>query len=306
MTSPARTATVPSLLDRDCLPWRLYAKAKRLGTWDPAAIDMDADRERWTLLTEREQALIVRLCAHFFGGEAAVAEDLVPFFVAIGRDGARVEDGLFLATYLFEEAKHVEFFDRALSEVMGVPDPAAAVPRGPAYEELFGERLPRAMSALLAPDAGMPERIRAGATYQLIVEGTLAETGYHGLREVFARAGDRPGVPADEALLPGLAEGFRLIQRDESRHLAWGLYELDRLIRSDPAGWDVLETELTELLPLAIGVVEELLGPFTDHPDGVPFGLDPQDFVDYAQQQLMQRIGALQDAHDGRPSRFES
>jgi ribonucleoside-diphosphate reductase beta chain len=306
MTIPARTTTVPSLLDRSGLPWRLYDKAKRLGTWDPATVDMAADRERWQTLNSREQALIVRLCAHFFGGEAAVAEDLVPFLVAIGRDGGRVEDGLYLATYLFEEAKHVEFFDRALSEVMGATDPAAAVPRGPAYEELFGERLPRAMAALLAPDAGMPERVRAGAVYQLIVEGTLAETGYHGLREVFASAGDRPGIPDGEPLLPGLAEGFRLIQRDESRHLAWGLYELDRLIRSEPAAWDVLEDELTTLLPLAVGVVQELLGPFVDHPDGVPFGLDPQAFVDYAQHQLMLRIGALQDARDGRPSRFEA
>ena len=162
------------------------------------------------------------------------------------------------------------------------------------------------MGALLDPGGGTAERIRAGATYQLIVEGTLAETGYHGLREVLAGAGGRDGVPEGEALLPGIEEGFRLVQRDESRHLAWGLYELDRLIRSDAGAWAVLEGELAELLPLAVGVVQELLEPFVDHPDGVPFGLDPQDFVDYAQQQLMHRIAALEAARDGEPSRFEA
>ena len=39
-------------LDRDSPAFRLYQKAKRLGTWDPAAIDFSTDREQWPALTD--------------------------------------------------------------------------------------------------------------------------------------------------------------------------------------------------------------------------------------------------------------
>jgi ribonucleoside-diphosphate reductase beta chain len=46
-------------LDRDSPAFRLYQKAKRLGTWDPAAIDFSIDFS-WPALTEAEQDLLLR------------------------------------------------------------------------------------------------------------------------------------------------------------------------------------------------------------------------------------------------------
>ena len=43
---------------RDSFPLRLYGKAKRLGGWDPAAIDLTRDREDWAALGELERALV--------------------------------------------------------------------------------------------------------------------------------------------------------------------------------------------------------------------------------------------------------
>ena len=37
---------------RDCFPLRLYQKAKRLGTWDPASCDFTQDRKDWETLDD--------------------------------------------------------------------------------------------------------------------------------------------------------------------------------------------------------------------------------------------------------------
>jgi len=41
---PARTGT----LRHDAVPMRLYHEAKRLGAWDPQALDLSRDAEDWS------------------------------------------------------------------------------------------------------------------------------------------------------------------------------------------------------------------------------------------------------------------
>lgn len=81
------------------------------------------------------------------------------------------------------------------------------------------ERIPEAETDGGAPGA----QVVASTTYNMVVEGTLAETGYHALYEVLDGRG----------ILPALREGVGLLQRDESRHIAYGVYLLTRLIRVD-------------------------------------------------------------------------
>src|SRR5438309_11640262 len=131
---------------RDCFPLRLYAKAKRLGTWDPAAIDFTRDREDWAALGELERESILSLTSLFAAGEEAVTLDLLPLVLAIAREG-RIEEELFLTTFLFEEGKHTQFFRRFLDEVAGSPGGLARF-HGDSYRQLFETELPHAMHAL--------------------------------------------------------------------------------------------------------------------------------------------------------------
>ena len=91
---------------------RLYQKAKRLGTWDPAAIDFTRDRELWRGLNADEQGAILQITSLFQAGEEGVTLDLLPLIMVIAEEG-RLEEELFLTTFLFEEGKHVEFFRRS-------------------------------------------------------------------------------------------------------------------------------------------------------------------------------------------------
>jgi ribonucleoside-diphosphate reductase beta chain len=266
--------TVERGLDADSLPMRLYEKAKRLGIWNPCDIDFTRDRLDWAALTDEEREAMLQTTSLFVAGEEAVTLDLLPLMHAIAQEG-RLEEELFLTTFLFEEGKHTQFFRRFLDEVGDSP---AGLVRfhGESYRQLFEVELPQAMHALLS-DASPKAQARAAVTYNLIVEGVLAETGYH---SYFA------ALEARE-LLPGLREGLRLIKLDESRHIAYGVHLLTRLVAADNGLWQVVEERMAALLPLALGVVEE---GFARYGDRSPFGLEKHDVAAFASGQFQARL----------------
>ena len=278
-------STTAEGLDYDGLPLRLFRKAKRLGVWNPDDIDLGQDVEDWQAMTDEERDLILRLTALFTGGEESVTLDLLPLIAAIAAEG-RVDEEIYLASFLWEEAKHVDFFASFLQRV--APD-AGDLHRyhGPSYRRVFYEELPSALGAL-RDDTSPAAQARASATYNMIVEGVLAETGYHGYFQALERVG----------LMPGLREGVGHLKRDESRHLAYGVYLLSRLVVEDADVWPVIEARMEELLPFALGVIDETLSPY----DPIPFGLRAEDFTDFALAQYQARVSRIERAR-GRPLR---
>ena len=263
----------------DSVPMRLWQKAKRLGTWDPQRFDLTRDAEDWARFTPVEKEFILRTVALFQAGEEAVTLDLLPLIETIAAEG-RIEEELYLTSFLWEEAKHVEFFRRWLDDV--------ADARGdlwgyvtPSYEALFTDELPRSMQALRT-DRSPAAQIRASTTYNMIIEGVLAETGYRGFRQSLQANG----------LLPGLLEGITLVARDESRHIRYGVYLLNRLIATTPDGWDIMNARMNELLGPAMGVVAE----FWDHFDAEdpPFGQQMQTFMEVASSLFDRRMKVLE------------
>ena len=132
-------------------------------------------------MNDERQKAILRLTARFLAGEEAVTLDLLPLILAIARQG-RLEEEMFLTTFLFEEAKHTDFFTRWLREVPGSP----RLPRAPEPSvRLFDVELPTAMNALLE-DQSPVAIARASVTYNMVIEGVLAETGYHSYHQSLA------------------------------------------------------------------------------------------------------------------------
>ena len=271
-----RTTTVGL---RDCFPLRLYHKAKRLGAWDPAAVDFTRDRRDWESLDELQQQTILSLTSLFAAGEEAVTLDLLPLVLAIARE-RRVEEEMYLTTFLYEEAKHTELFARFLVEVAGSP-PDLERFHVASYKKIFYEELPATMERLLT-DPSREALARASVTYNMIVEGVLAETGYHSYHESLAANG----------LMPGLCAALVDIKRDESRHIAYGVYLLSGLVAEDAAIWAVIESRMAELFPLALSVVDET---FSMYENGVtPFGLEQSMFTDYASSQFARRYSRIE------------
>ena len=115
MTTHQTFATTQRGLRRETPAMRLFEKAKRFGVWNPAEIDLQRDAADWQTLTGDEQGILLHLTSLFQAGEEAVTLDLLPLIATIAREG-RLEEELYLATFLWEEAKHVDFFDRTLRE----------------------------------------------------------------------------------------------------------------------------------------------------------------------------------------------
>jgi len=261
---------------------RLYHKAKRLGIWDPRSIDFSQDRLDWQRCTEDEKETLLLQTALFQAGEEGVTLDLLPLMMAVALDG-HIEEEMFLTTFLWEEAKHTEFFRRFLDEVAHEQSDLQRF-HSPSYRKLFYEELPQTMYALLS-DRSPVAQVRASVTYNMIIEGVLAETGYYGYFNMLER----------NNIMPGLREGIHLLKRDESRHIAYGVFLISRLVAQDKELWSVVESRMSELLPLALGVVQE-----TDTMEDLeaerPFGMRTEEYIGYATSQFQKRIARIEKA----------
>jgi ribonucleoside-diphosphate reductase beta chain len=214
---------------------RLYHKAKKLGIWDPRTIDLTQDRLDWQRLPAEKQTRFRQVVIAFQAGEEAVTLDLLPLMITVAREG-RLEEEMFLTTFLWEEAKHTEFFRRILDEVLQVQGNLHEDRPSSSGRDLFAEELPREMGRLLT-DPSPENQARASVLYNMIVEGVLAETGYFS----FSRMLDA------DAIMPGFRQGITLIKRDESRHIAYGVFLISRLIAQDPTLWPIVEARMNEL-----------------------------------------------------------
>lgn len=281
-------ATTTRGLNRDLPPMRLYEKAKKLGIWNPSDIDFSKDKQDWAGFTGEEKDLCLLLLSMFVAGEEAVTLDLLPLIQAIAEEG-RIEEEMYLTTFLFEEAKHTDFFRRFMDEV-AFPSPSGeglgvrsdlSRYHGDNYRQLFYHSLPEALNALRS-DPSPASQIQASVTYNMIVEGVLAETGYQAFFTMLER----------NDLLPGLRKGISLLKQDESRHIAYGVYLLSRLMAEHPDEWDNLQMQMNMLLPSAIGVIGDAFARY----EVAPFGLVEEDFVNYAMSQFGKRFERLEKA----------
>ncbi|WP_066370387.1 R2-like ligand-binding oxidase [Neobacillus fumarioli] len=273
-TRTMSTTSSRGLLE-DSFPYRLYQKAKRVGTWNPADIDFSEDQKDWQKLNTDQQQDILRVISQFQAGEEAVTLDLLPLMMAVAKEG-RLEEEMFLTTFLFEEAKHTEFFRRVLNAFGEKGDLSHF--HTPAYRKVFYEILPGAMSRLETDQS--PEAIAgASVVYNMFVEGVLAETGYFFLYQMLKKSG----------IMPGLLEGVGHLKRDESRHIGYGTFLLQRLICEHPPIYEVVMAKMGELGPLAIQLIHE------SNLDGEvsSFGGNPEESLNFAQKQLAIRMEVL-------------
>jgi ribonucleotide reductase beta subunit family protein with ferritin-like domain/putative sterol carrier protein len=263
-------------LDFESFPMQLFQKAKKLGIWNPADLDFSKDREQWKTLNQDEKGILIHLCSLFMAGEEAVTLDLLPLIQTIAKEG-RVEEQMFLTSFLWEEAKHTEFFSRFVNNVID-ETPDFEMYHGPFYKELFYQKLPSDLNRLYTDHSPLAQ-LKAAGTYNIIVEGTLAGTGYEAYYKMLS----------ENNLMPGLCEGLKLLKQDESRHIAYGLFLADRLLRDNPDLRIAFENHLGDLLNNATNIIHEIFERY----DKVPFGLEKEWFLDYALRQFQNKMNKM-------------
>jgi ribonucleoside-diphosphate reductase beta chain len=262
------------------LPMRLWRKAKKYGIWNPEEIDFSVDAAQWPQLTDLERRVLIHQAGLFQAGEESVTLDLLPLIHVIAKEG-RLEEEMFLTSFLWEEAKHVDAFDTFWNAVVG-HHPDLSAYHTPSYRAIFYEALPKALHRL-SIDSSPVAQAEASVTYNMIVEGVLAETGYYTYAQMLSNNG----------ILPGMQTLMGHFKRDESRHIAYGVHLLSRLVaeHGDPV-WNAIENRMQELIIPAVGVLNEVFEQY----ETLPFGLEQDELINFAFSQFQKRITRIERA----------
>ena len=267
-------------LNRESFPMRLFLKGNARH-WNPADIDLSQDARDFAAMTDREREYATMLAAQFLAGEESVTQDMQPFVAAMAAEG-RFADEMYLTQFVYEEAKHALAFRLWFDAVGVLSDLHEFVEANEPLSQIFTRELPDSLYAL-AQDTGPVNQIRASVTYNHVVEGCLALTGYYGWNKVCSSRG----------ILPGMQQIIKHIGDDERRHMAWGTFTCRRHVAADDNNWQVVQDRMGELMGLALATVEGGTAHFDNDP---PFGIDPDDLSAYAADKLTRRLGAIESA----------
>jgi ribonucleoside-diphosphate reductase beta chain len=265
---------------------KLFSRWERQ-QWNSESFDFTRDRAQWQgdAFTAEQREYMEWSLSSFFLGEERVTTELLPFAIAAPSHEARA----FLATQISDEAKHMVFFDRFYREVLGVDAETLSAnlkAQRPAMNEHWGELfdgiLHDCAERLRQNPTDMDALVRGVTVYMVVIEGTLALTGarfiLRWLKEV-----DR---------LPGFRQGFTAVNRDESRHVGFGVKFLADAVREDPRYKQTIQDTLQETLP--VGTLA-LAPPMVDDPYNfvTPFGYESSEIYAYAMKSLSKKLAAM-------------
>jgi len=248
----------------------LYAHWER-NQWSPLELDLSADRASFAVLDDEEQAALLWIFAHRFHAEFNVARLLAPLLLA----APDYEVQLLLATQVADEHRHLQAVLRVYDEVFGVHGGIDAV-RALADEnaDVVAETLYSRLEhyvARLSKDSDEDEFLAAVVVYHLLGEGVIARTAQNLAADQYERLA-----------FPGLAEGQRLVARDEARHIGIGVSYARRRMEAEPERTrQVIEGVVEELIATAGEMLDAANAGMADLV-AAGYGVDPQGFYDEA------------------------
>ena len=254
--------------------------------WSSEQFDFSTDAEHWRsdAFSPAQREFIQWSLSSFFLGEERVTTELLPFAIAAPSHEARA----FLATQISDEARHMVFFDRFYREVFGVDAETLTKnleQQRPSmnneWGQLFDGILHGCAEALRKDPTDMTALVRGVTVYMIVIEGTLALTGARFIIRSLKERG----------WLPGFTQGFTAVNRDESRHVGFGVKFLADAIKDDPANAKVVQDTLKETLPVAPLV---FVPPWVDDPYDfeTPFYHSSEIFA-YAMKSLSKKLAAM-------------
>ena len=255
--------------------------------WSSESFDFTRDAEEWAsdLWTDEQRRYMQWSLSSFFLGEERVTTELLPFAIAAPTDDQRI----FLASQIADEARHCVFFDRFYREVFGADaktiaeNLAAQRPKMNAeYLQLFDGILHDAAETLRKDPSDLEALVRGITVYMIVIEGTLALTGARFILR-YLKQEDR---------MPGFRDGFTHVNRDESRHVGFGVKFLCDAIKEDERYRRAVQDTLSETLPVAV---------LAFAPDWVedrydfdtPFGYHSSEMFEYAMRSLSKKLAAM-------------
>jgi ribonucleoside-diphosphate reductase beta chain len=255
--------------------------------WAVQDLDFTQDRIDWHERIDAEER-VARMggLSAFFVGEQRVEAELAPLMRAVPDEDMRI----FLSTQIADEARHVVFFDRFYSEV-GVLESEALGDRlretsehlNDDFTTLFDDMLKSRGDRLATEPEDLEVAVEFVTLYHMVIEGMLALTGQHFITDFNEQQGT----------LPGFVDGFTKVARDEHRHVAFGARFLRDMAQRDPRYGEAIQRTLTEVLPIAEGVLRPKWVPADFSEDEPLFGATLNETRAFAAQALQRRLKVI-------------
>src|SRR5687768_12215220 len=149
------------------------------------------------------------------------------------------------------------------------------------WREVFDDGLRDVANRIQAKPDDLDLFVEGIATYHMVVEGFLAVTGQTLIRDYML----------EHSLYPGFCEGFGLVERDEHRHVAFGVRFLRDAIDEDPRHRHTIERVVLDLAPRAAYVFAP---PYAEDPrEYVSYGYTSRQIYGFAYRTLKRRMKVL-------------
>jgi ribonucleotide reductase beta subunit family protein with ferritin-like domain len=251
--------------------------------WSALALDFTTDTQSFRALEADEREGLLWVFAHRFHAEFNVARLLAPFLLA----APSWEVQLLLATQTADEHRHLQAVLRIYHEVFGVSGFAAVQELADrhldvAAETLYG-RLEEHISRLDA-DRDPDTFLKSVVVYHLIAEGVVARTAQNLAAPMYERFGD----------FPGLAQGQRLVARDEARHIGIGVsYCRERMARDPEHARAVVAEVIDEFTDVAVSLLGAAQREDMAELVRAGYGVEPEGFYGEAMRLLDLRLRSI-------------
>ena len=255
--------------------------------WSTEDFDFSEDARQWAdpdMFTDEERKFLSFGFSQFFIAEDRVTVELIPFALATPQKEAQ----LFLTTQISDEAKHVVFWDRFYREVFtsdaeGIGEQLNQHRHvvNKDWETMFDGILHDCAERLREDPSDFPALVRGVTVYMIVIEGMLALSAARFMIKSLKERG----------WFPGFVQGFTAVNRDESRHVGFGVKFLADAIKDDPANAKIIEATLKECLPVAPLV---FVPPWVDDPYNfqTPF-YHSSEIFEYAAKALSKKLAAM-------------
>ncbi len=255
--------------------------------WSTEDFDFTEDAKQWAdpdMFTEEERRFLAFGFSEFFIAEDRVTVELLPFALAAPQKEAQ----LFLTTQISDEAKHVVFWDRFYREVFNSDAEGIAEQLdqhryvvNKDWETMFDEILHDAAERLREDPSDFPALVRGVTVYMVVIEGMLALSAARFMIKSLK----------ERNWFPGFVQGFTAVNRDESRHVGFGVKFLADAIKDDPANAEIVLQTLLETQPVAPMV---FVPPWVDDPYDfeTPF-YHSSEIFEYATKSLSKKLAAM-------------
>ena len=255
--------------------------------WSTEDFTFEEDKRQWedpNMFTDEEREFLKFGFSEFFLGEERVTVELLPFAIAAPTHEAK----LFLTTQISDEAKHVVFWDGFYREVFGTTadgigdmiDKQKYVVNKD-WETLFDGILHECAEDLRKDPSDFGKLVRGVTVYMIVIEGMLALSAARFMIKSLK----------ERNWFPGFVAGFTAVNRDESRHVGFGVKFLADAIKADEANARIVEDTLKECLPVAPLV---FVPPWVDDPYNfeTPF-YHSSEIFEYAAKSLSKKLAAM-------------